>query len=280
MKRPASRHAVGAGTVSRKPATSSKLPRSKPASTTAAASQEKINSSLPAAVVVNLDRRQDRWKEVQQRLKSLQGLSFQRLKAVDGDSEAIEQAEVLTTWSTAGNWQYVTKVFEGGEHCGYHAKELQLTPGERGCAASHILAWRRVAAEEGALMILEDDATPTPQFRPLVAQALLDLRDERPDILYMGYTQAAPWRRKVGKAVREAEYLWTTVGYILWPSGARKLLAALPVDQPVDNFMSRLMASRELRGFAVKPSVLKQAKPWNVDNDVRHSDDAAWEQNA
>ena len=42
---------------------------------------------------------------------------------------------------------------------------------------------------------------------------------------------------KVGPTVREAEYLWTTVAYILWPAGvayilwpagARKLLAELP----------------------------------------------------
>ena len=33
---------------------------------------------------------------------------------------------------------------------------------------------------------------------------------------------------KIGPTVREAEYLWTTVAYILWPAGARKLLAELP----------------------------------------------------
>ena len=143
---------------------------------------------------------------------------------------------------------------------------------------------------------------------------------------------------KVGPTVREAEYLWTTVAYILWPAGARKLLAELPgaelavsvlrskrgysgsilccffsvhslfhiatclehsgyqyafqfelqqgsmhtrkqqtqpckcklfknlravmktqpasaVNQPVDNFMSHLMAARKLRGFAIVPKV-------------------------
>ncbi|CAK9042602.1 unnamed protein product [Durusdinium trenchii] len=84
-------------------------------------------------------------------------------------------------------------------------------------------------------------------------QALAELRSCRPQVLYLGYTQAAPWRRRIGPSVREAEYLWTTVAYVLWPSGARRLLEELPVDQPVDNFMSQLMARKKLRGFATVP---------------------------
>lgn len=33
---------------------------------------------------------------------------------------------------------------------------------------------------------------------------------------------------RIGPSVREAEYLWTTVAYVLWPSGARRLLEELP----------------------------------------------------
>ena len=187
---------------------------------------------------------------------------------------------VALTWSTARNWRYVTRSFEGGEQCGYEACELPLTGGERGCAASHVALWRRCAAEAaGPALILEDDALPQPGYLQRLRAALGELRGEDPDLLYLGYTQAAPWRRRVGKLVREAEYVWTTVGYMLWPRGARRLLAALPVDQPVDNFMSDLISRRELRAFVIAPPVLEQAKPWNVDNDVKHSDDQAWVQN-
>jgi len=235
---------------------------------------------LPATVVVNLARRPDRWKDVQKSLTTLEGgpLRFERLEAVDGSS-GVPVEMVAHRWSTTRNWRYVVRVFEGGKECGYTKKELDLTPGERGCAASHIVAWRRCAQASGPLMILEDDAAPLKGFIHSVRKALADLQDESPDILYLGYTQASNWRRKVSSLVREAEYLWTTVAYVLWPSGARKLLAKLPVDQPVDNFMASLMASRQLRGFAVFPCVVEQAKAWNVDNDVSHSDDAAWIQN-
>eukprot|EP00913_Durusdinium_trenchii_P024609 g23101.t1 len=153
--------------------------------------------------------------------------------------------------------------------------ELRLSPGERGCGASHLHLWRRCAASHVPSLILEDDAQLKRTFAGALSQALAELRSCRPQVLYLGYTQAAPWRRRIGPSVREAEYLWTTVAYVLWPSGARRLLEELPVDQPVDNFMSQLMARKKLRGFATVPPLVKQSKAWNVDNDVAHSDDQA-----
>jgi len=239
-----------------------------------------VADGLPTTVVVNLARRPDRWKSIQRTLNALEGgpLRFERLEAVDG-SNGVPLELVARSWSTARNWRYVVRVFEGGEECGYMQKELDLTPGERGCAASHIVAWRRCAQASGPLMILEDDAAPLKGFMHSLRKALAGVQTESPDILYLGYTQASPWRRKVSNLLREADYLWTTVAYVLWPPGAQKLLAKLPVDQPVDNFMAGLMASRQLRGFAVFPCIVEQAKAWNVDNDVSHSDDAAWIQN-
>ena len=120
------------------------------------------------------------------------------------------------------------------------------------------------------LLVLEDDAFPLKAFVSRTQQALDELRvaGEDPALLYLGYTRAAPLRRRVGKAVWEAECLWTTVGYIVWPNAARKLLGALPIDQPVDSFLAALTSSGRLRAFAVTPAVLRQAKAWNVDNAV------------
>ena len=38
--------------------------------------------------------------------------------------------------------------------------------------------------------------------------------------------------------LREAEYLWQTSSYIIWPAAARKLLRHLPVDSPTDCYIS------------------------------------------
>ena len=234
---------------------------------------------LPLALVVSLDRRQDRWSQVSQRLSKFKLLQFERLKAVDGNVDTIDCNVVAESWSTASNWRYVTKIFEGGADCGYMPKVLDLTPGERGCAASHVLAWRRCVEKGAPLMVLEDDAKPMPRFDERLVEALKDLSEEEPSLLYMGYCKAAPWRRRVSARVAEAEYLWTTVGYIVWPAGAAVLLENLPVNQPVDNYMAKLIAERKLQAFAATPALVKQAQAWNVDNDVAHSDDAAWIQN-
>jgi len=47
-----------------------------------------------------------------------------------------------------------------------------------------------------------------------------------------------PSRGKKSLVIRKAEYVWTTVAYVIWPSGAQKLLEqSKPMNQPVDNFM-------------------------------------------
>jgi len=52
--------------------------------------------------------------------------------------------------------------------------------------------------------------------------------------------------------VRRVEYVWTTVAYVLWPEGARKLLkVASPMDQPVDNFMAWEAREGRLNSFVL-----------------------------
>ncbi|CAJ1388589.1 unnamed protein product [Effrenium voratum] len=152
--------------------------------------------ALPAALVINLARRKDRWAEIKSRLQRIEGLAFERLEAVDG-KEKIEQSEVAAAWNTAGNWRYVTRMFEGGQKCGYTVKDLALTAGERGCAASHVKAWRRCAASRKALLVMEDDARPKRVFAAALGNALQELRGKAAQVLWLGYVRAAPWRRRV-----------------------------------------------------------------------------------
>merc|ERR1719491_1924972 len=67
------------------------------------------------------------------------------------------------------------------------------------------------------------------------------------DVLYLGWSgfregnfkHTKPMRSRKSNIVRKAEYVWTTVAYVIWPEGAKKLLErARPLDQPVDNFMA------------------------------------------
>ena len=238
-------------------------------------------------VVVNLERRHDRMEGCRQRLqKSCPQLPFQRFDATDGRQAEIPLEEVTTSWNTARNVEFqkqraIRKGWNDLET--YQVRTLDLSAGERGCASSHIRAWRYCLTQaEGTdrpLLVLEDDAAPTAEFCEVLDQALATLPDDA-DLLYLGYSQAAEWRREVSRHVVESHYVWTTVAYIVWPAGARKLLSKLPVNEPVDNWMAALCAENDIKAYCVRPKIVLQADAWNVNSDVAHSDEHYWGPNS
>jgi glycosyl transferase family 25 len=240
------------------------------------------------ALIINLAGMSERWRNVTHSLRPSvdEGcLALQRQDAVNGDDfDLSESEEVVQNWDTSHNAIYVRKKWPNSE---YAAQTLPLSAGERGCAMSHVRAWRQVVERRGPMLILEDDVVPIDGFADRFRVALASLMDRAPDadILYLSYHQAAPWRKRLAiasdpvsedgcLALEEAEYLWTTAGYVLWPNGARTLLQSLPVDGPVDDFMAWPMARRRLKGYAVSPPLLNQGHAWNVDSSIQHSDSA------
>merc|ERR1712194_131416 len=194
-----------------------------------------------------------------------------------------EATDVTHTWNTAHNCVFQKKraIRKGWNDLDtYVDRDLDMSPGERGCASSHIRAWQNcleVASTDGnePLLVLEDDAAPTVDFVETVALALEALPSNA-DILYLGYSQASDWRRQISANLVESEYVWTTVAYIVWPSGARKFLSKLPIDGPVDNWMAGLNAAGYVNAYCARPKVVLQAEAWNVNSDVAHSDEHYW----
>lgn len=251
------------------------------------------SNECPAAIrtlVINLDRRSDRWDAVRARLEPLERAGYlrcERFRATDGACDEVPDEIIGREWTTDRNAMYDKRV---GARAGV---KLQMSSGERGCAMSHVRAWQLVAACDSEqdkigsaagksdvqtpVLILEDDTVLANDFEKRLRAMLATLPpDSGVDILYLGYIkgEAAPWRRKVVEEIYEAEYLWTTVAYLLWPQGARHLLSTLPVDEPIDNFMAWQMATRRICGFAIHPPLAEQAGAWDAKSDVTHSDDA------
>jgi GR25 family glycosyltransferase involved in LPS biosynthesis len=192
----------------------------------------------------------------------------------------IGQNLVTTSWDTTENvvYQRLRSERKGWDDLHtYHERRLDLSPGERGCAASHIQAWRHCLAHCGdePLLVLEDDAAPMPDFGGILRRALSVLPSDA-HILYLGYSQAANWRREISAELVESEYVWTTVGYMIWPAAARLLLSKLPIDQPVDNWMANLCAKGELKAYCIRPKIIRQSDAWNCGSDIRHSDENYW----
>jgi len=237
------------------------------------------------SIIVNLERRPDRLYACLDRLESAcPELSCSRFVATDGKATCISESEVVTSWNTARNcvYQRIRSRRKGwNDLASYRELTLTLSPGERGCASSHIRAWTHClelaqqSNHDRPLLVLEDDAAPTPEFREVLRRAL-DAVPADAHVLYLGYSQAADWRREISPDVVEAEYVWTTVAYVIWPAGARYLLGNLPVDQPVDNWMAGHNASGGLKAYCTRPKIVLQAEPWNVNSDVMHSDEHYW----
>mmetsp|Transcript_52864 Transcript_52864/g.123704 ORF Transcript_52864/g.123704 Transcript_52864/m.123704 type:complete len:457 (-) Transcript_52864:146-1516(-) len=238
-------------------------------------------------IVVNLERRPDRMKDVSTRLdQNCMGLPYTRFRATDGKMQSISTDEVSLSWHTACNvhYQRLRSIRKGWNDLDtYQECRLPMSPGERGCSSSHIRAWRycversrRFGCENSPVLVLEDDAAPTVDFVPVLSKAMAALPSDA-HILYLGYSQAADWRREITPELAEAEYVWTTVGYIIWPAGARILLSQLPVDAPVDNWMASLCARGKIKSYCVRPKIVRQAEGWNVNSDVAHSDEVSWD---
>lgn len=219
------------------------------------------------ALVVNLERRPDRRTRCETMLKKeVPWLQYEMFPASDGSKMEIPTNEISMSWNTKNNSLYGQyEDVHDSEGKLVHTKEdfeagveYKLSPGERGCAHSHRRMWEVVAKSQEPMLLLEDDVelvferngggqSSGELFTERLARAFQEAEKVGAEGLYLGWAgyregnylhkeedESAP----KSDILRKSEYVWTTVGYILWPEGARKLLAAAsPMNQPVDNFM-------------------------------------------
>jgi len=158
----------------------------------------------------------------------------------------------------------------------YLAGQTQsLSGGERGCAHSHLRLWSVAAGRPDHTLVLEDDvqfiferSEPklgtangkvfTERLRLAIKHAPSDF-----DVIYLGWSghrggNFKVWdgRKEKGlskeakKCIRRAEYVWTTVAYVVSQAGAKKLLSkAKPLNMPVDEFMAAEACQGRLKSF-------------------------------
>ena len=87
---------------------------------------------------INLDRRQDRMKGMQERSAKV-GLKLVRHKAVDPSAgDVVDAASVCKEWDTTVNARFDFSYTPN--------RRLAMSNGELGCAMSHVQLWRKVDA--------------------------------------------------------------------------------------------------------------------------------------
>lgn len=161
-------------------------------------------------LIINLDRKPERYNYVREQLDSLGLTNYQRISAVDGFK--ISDDELL--------------------HFGL-SNELIERRGIAGCAASHVKVWRHIVANKlDECLVLEDDAHFHPQFMKLFAK----YRSQVPHdykIIYPGYCTDET-NLPIDQAVVQKSVLCTQ-SYILSWQGAQYLLDnLLPINDPID----------------------------------------------
>ena len=77
--------------------------------------------------------------------------------------------------------------------------------------------------------------------------------------------------------LREAEYLWQTSSYILWPAAAKMLLSRLPIDCPTDCYISKLVLEGYVTAVVACPQIAEQRDPY-AKGDIKHTNIYKWQQ--
>ncbi len=137
---------------------------------------------------------------------------------------------------------------------------VPLVAGEKGCYASHLLAWRQLLQRgDKAMVVLEDDVRFDDRL-PAVLAAIARLDQPWDMIKLIGREQEKiRSQRKLVDGVMLVEYARVpslTAGYVVSRSGAQKLLASRqPFGRPVDVDL-RFWWENKLVVLGVTPAVL------------------------
>jgi glycosyl transferase family 25 len=184
-------------------------------------------------LVINLENQTQRLQYQQKQLGNLK-LPFVRIAATDAE-QAQQENIPPAYWET---WQ------------------RPMTWSERACFLSHQKAWKSVLTSQKPALILEDDAVLSDELPSLLA-ALASLKTiDHISLEYRGRKKllAHQVTKTCGKHFLHRLYLDRSgaAAYILWPSGAQKLLKTARQKCALADAM--LCQNNKLRSYQVVPA--------------------------
>lgn len=224
--------------------------------------------------VINLDRKEDRWKDVCCELSKFLDEARRplvqraiRYSAVDAQNDAdnvFDQSEIDPFYTLADQLFVEPQPLAMPDAFDLQ-RPIQMSRAEIAVARSHIGVWKRIAeSNDTYAVVLEDDVWLERKFGRLVARAWdcmkqSDHSSSMFDLLYLSYVEAkygAPKEIISTNLFRPERGLWHLSGYALSKDGAKKLLARLPCSGPVDLWINKQF--REINVVALQRSVVHQ----------------------
>lgn len=209
---------------------------------------------ITQVMVINLDRRPERWEYMTAHLQAHGLQRFTRVSAVDGRALPPGSLDLLTPRAR--------ELIRLGRR--WHHEEMNEL-GSVGAALSHLGIWKRLAdTVDERWLILEDDIRIEGNLEDLVGRALAEL-PERFDALFLGHHTDFPECPPVSEVEMYSPMLATSMrfygshAYVLSSKGAAVLVArTLPLWIHIDQMIAHLCHSRELDGYFLIPSAVSQ----------------------
>lgn len=209
---------------------------------------------ITQTMVINLDRRPERWEYMTAHLQQRGLQRFTRVSAVDGRALPPDSLDLLTPRAR--------EIIRRGRR--WHHEEMHEL-GSVGAALSHLGIWQRLAdTVDERWLILEDDIRIEDNLENVVGRARAELPGQF-DALFLGHHTDFPECVPVSEVEMYSPMLASSMrfygchAYVLSSQGAAVLAArALPLWIHIDQWIAHLCHSRELDGYFLIPSVVSQ----------------------
>jgi GR25 family glycosyltransferase involved in LPS biosynthesis len=132
----------------------------------------------------------------------------------------------------------LTRTWDHGKWKTGKSNMIEMSDGEKGIIMSHYNLWTKIAKEKEPHIILEDDASGVNSNTQMVLDEILETLPKDYDIYLLGFIDLEPINTSSLHAkVKEFVLLHS---YIITPKGAQKLLDQLPINMPVDTWLSSI----------------------------------------
>lgn len=134
----------------------------------------------------------------------------------------------------------IGKTWDYGKWSSNNSKIIKLTDGEIGCILSHYYLWKKIVSEKTPItLILEDDASrPCNNFEKLTLKYYKHLPNDW-DIFLLGFwLHTGDKDKKINNYIFKVNEFALTHSYLITYKGAQKLLNLVPINMPVDTWLS------------------------------------------
>jgi GR25 family glycosyltransferase involved in LPS biosynthesis len=185
---------------------------------------------LPIAVI-NLPHRRDRWQAVSRRMADVGLTKLIRVPAIEGARLPDDQIASLLRAPASG-------IDEAPR------SHLTLTRPAIGCFLSHLAVWRwAIDYDLPRVLVLEDDASPAPNFDPDRLGAVLASAPRDAGMIFLGLIiMHGLADQPAGGKMARVYYFNGTFAYLITPAASRSLIRHLqPPQWHIDHQISRVL---------------------------------------